>query len=497
MKLKSTSFCLSAAIFCFCLVISTIGFSQSNKMPVIITGILSDEFRNEETPIVEFNCYDQVSFGKTISFQHHQTTVSEGKFHLEIIPKHDHFYMEVALYAEETDILYNTYGKGRFLVRAGDTLCISLDKDAVRFSGQTSSRMACQSEIFDITYHFPAIARDAYADKARLFALRKAALDETEKEKLSVLNKNKHLFSEVEYRQISGDITSMKNRSLLNSMNNALYREPDLSAQLTDFFNANFPPLPTDARASTTECVGYFPDFVYFREMVNARLSYPHATTADLTETIWENVNRSYQGNLRERIWIDLFLRMGNSAPYAVKEQLYRKSKAIMQSTAYREALETWASNQLARSEVIGFSLETTKGTFLTPDSLRGKVVVMDFWFNGCYPCMVLAKNMEPIIARYAADSRVVFLSINVDKHKERWVSAVASGKYVSPGQINTFTNGLGKYHPLVTYYKIIGFPKIMILDRDGRVYDEPIPVPVSAETNEEFVRLIEELKGM
>jgi|GEM_PF-4580121 len=495
MKLKKHSFRLISYIFCVCLTITTVAFSQDNLTPVIISGKLSEELKNEENVIVEFNCYDQISSGKTIAFQHYQMTVADGKFDLTVLPKHNHFYLEVALYAKETDIIYNTYDKGRFLIRSGDTVDISLGKTDIRFTGRTPARISCQSEILDIRYRFPAIPREAYADKSRLFTLRKEALDEIEKKKLEVLHNYKHLFSEMEYDQIGSDITSMKQRSLLNAMNKALYREPGLSAQLTDFFNTNFPPLSANADLSALECVGYFPEFVYLRELVKARLSRPQATPDDLVETIWENLNQSYSGALRERLWIDVLLQLGNELAYNVKEKLYRKSRVLIQGGVYRQVLETWASNHLVRSEVLDFSLETPEGTFLSPVDLRGKVVVMDFWFNGCYPCMMLAKNMEPIIARYANDSRVLFLGVNVDKQKERWLSAVASGKYVSPGQINTYTNGLGKYHPLITHYNIIGFPKLMILDPEGRVYNKPIPVPTSAETSNDFIKLIESLK--
>jgi len=496
MKLKKNNFRLTSGIFCLCLAVTAVGFGQSEQKPVIISGVLSDDFKSEENVIVEFNCYNEISFGKTIAFQHYQMTVEDGKFDLTVLPTHDHFYLEVALYAQETDIIYNTYEKGMFLIRAGDTLDFSLGKTDIRFNSQTPARISRQSEILDVRYRFPAIPRDAYEDKPRLFRLRKAALDEIEKKKLGILQRSKHLFSEMEYSQISNDIISMKNRSLLNAMNSALYREPGLSAQLTDFFNAMFLPLPTDAQLSTLESVGYFPDFVYFRELVKARLSDPQGTPDDLIETIWDNLYRSYNGALRERVWIDVLLQLGNNVTYDVKEKLYQKSKVLIQGEVYRQALEIWASNHLTRSEIIDFSLETTEGTFLSPIDLRGKVVIMDFWFNGCYPCMMLAKNMEPIIARYIDDSNVLFVGVNVDKYKERWLSAVASGKYVSPGQINTYTNGLGKYHPLITHYNIIGFPKLMILDPEGRVYNKSIPVPLSAETSEEFIGLIESLKN-
>src|SRR5690606_5818272 len=223
MELNKNSFLIIAGAICLLSAIINMNPAHGRPSPVTISGELSSDFKNDDNVIIEFNCYDEISFGNTIAFQHYQVTVKDGKFDFKLLPKHDHFYLEIALYAKDVDMIYNPYDKGRLLVRAGDTLAISLGKTDFRFTNPTPERISRQSGILDIQYRFPAIAREAYSDKVRLFSLRKEALDEIAEKKLEVLHGMQHLFSEMEYSQIRNDIISMKHGALLNTMNNALY----------------------------------------------------------------------------------------------------------------------------------------------------------------------------------------------------------------------------------------------------------------------------------
>lgn len=93
---------------------------------------------------------------------------------------------------------------------------------------------------------------------------------------------------------------------------------------------------------------------------------------------------------------------------------------------------------------------------------LKGKVVVMDFWYRGCGWCMYAMPQVKQLAEDYK-DKPVVVLGMNTDQDK-------ADAKVV----IDAF----GLQHPTVRAqgisekYGIRGFPTLVIVDQDGVVRD-------------------------
>lgn len=64
-----------------------------------------------------------------------------------------------------------------------------------------------------------------------------------------------------------------------------------------------------------------------------------------------------------------------------------------------------------------GFDLPTKSGN-VTLDSLRGKVILVDFWASWCAPCRQSFPWMSKLYERYSADGLVI-VAINLDKKRE------------------------------------------------------------------------------
>jgi len=65
------------------------------------------------------------------------------------------------------------------------------------------------------------------------------------------------------------------------------------------------------------------------------------------------------------------------------------------------------------RTDAVDFSAKTSDGDTVSAKALRGKVVVLNFWYASCPPCRAEAKYLNKVQAEYA-DKDVQFIGVNV-----------------------------------------------------------------------------------
>lgn len=130
------------------------------------------------------------------------------------------------------------------------------------------------------------------------------------------------------------------------------------------------------------------------------------------------------------------------------------------------------SKKMLKDSPVYDFSLPDASGKKISIQSFKGKAVLIDFWFTGCKPCQILAKQMRTIKEKLKADTNIVFMSICVDQQKEKWLNSLKSGLYTDKESVNLYTDNLGVDHPLITNYSITGYPKLLLVGADGKLFN-------------------------
>ena len=92
---------------------------------------------------------------------------------------------------------------------------------------------------------------------------------------------------------------------------------------------------------------------------------------------------------------------------------------------------------------------------------LTGKVVVINFWFIGCAPCLTEIPELNKVVEEYKDSSNVVFLAVGLDE-KDRIETFLEQ----KPFLYNIIDNGRYISHK----YSITSYPTNLVLDKNGKV---------------------------
>lgn len=72
--------------------------------------------------------------------------------------------------------------------------------------------------------------------------------------------------------------------------------------------------------------------------------------------------------------------------------------------------------------------LPTVEGDSITLASLKGKVILLDFWASWCIPCRAANKKLVKLYAKYKQQGFEIF-SVSLDEEKKDWQKAILKDK--------------------------------------------------------------------
>jgi thiol-disulfide isomerase/thioredoxin len=185
----------------------------------------------------------------------------------------------------------------------------------------------------------------------------------------------------------------------------------------------------------------------------------------DNEQLVFNLMKQKLSGAMRDKEFIFLFLNYPHSSAIT---DLYSEAREII-----HDDISLKIFNDLERSapgkHFFNFSLPDTSGKIVDFSEFKGRTVLIDFWYNGCGACAAFYQNtLKEIEHAFDQDKKVVFISINSDKTKGRWLQGISTGIYTSSDAINLYTNELGWNHPLIVSNNIQGFPFVFLVDKNG-----------------------------
>jgi thiol-disulfide isomerase/thioredoxin len=108
------------------------------------------------------------------------------------------------------------------------------------------------------------------------------------------------------------------------------------------------------------------------------------------------------------------------------------------------------------------FNLRTHESETITNASLRGKVVLLDFWGTWCGPCRASVPMMIDIKKRFAGKN-VKIIGISSDDDEDVWNAFIESKRM----DWSEYIDLSGR---VLQAFKVESFPTYMVLDKDGVV---------------------------
>ena len=113
--------------------------------------------------------------------------------------------------------------------------------------------------------------------------------------------------------------------------------------------------------------------------------------------------------------------------------------------------------------EVIG---RTIDGKQFDWKAYRGKVVLIDYWFMTCKPCLDEIPNVKRLYNLYH-DRGFDVVGVNVDDSRAEVEAFVKNEGIPWVTLFDTLSTG---EHPMSSYYGVIGYPTLLLVGKDGNV---------------------------
>ncbi|HLO81041.1 MAG TPA: TlpA disulfide reductase family protein [Chitinophagaceae bacterium] len=110
-------------------------------------------------------------------------------------------------------------------------------------------------------------------------------------------------------------------------------------------------------------------------------------------------------------------------------------------------------------------SLPNPMGTEVPVSSLKGKVVLVDFWASWCKPCRNNNPKLVGVYEKFKEKGFEIY-AVSIDENKGAWVSAVAEDKMFWTNVVDT----KGWRSTVLSTFNVQAIPSNLLIDKKGMI---------------------------
>lgn len=133
------------------------------------------------------------------------------------------------------------------------------------------------------------------------------------------------------------------------------------------------------------------------------------------------------------------------------------------------------AKNLLAPGKMApDFTQNDVNGKPVSLSSLKGKVVLIDFWASWCGPCRRENPNVVALYDKYQEKGFTV-LSVSLDKDKNAWMAAIQKDNLKWPNHVSDLKQWSNDAARL---YQVTGIPFTVLVDQEGKIINTNLRGP-------------------
>jgi thiol-disulfide isomerase/thioredoxin len=188
----------------------------------------------------------------------------------------------------------------------------------------------------------------------------------------------------------------------------------------------------------------------------------PKEALAAYAEALALNDERTGSADVtKDRARLAELARKANGSETSFGEALLSAYDRVAAATTAREQrLRAFDPNTNAKA-MLDFTISGIQGDTLAMSSLKGKVVVIDFWATWCGPCRAQHPLYEQAKLRFKNNKDVVFLAISTDEDRN----------VVKPFlEANKWSKQVYYEDGLANLLRISSIPTTVILDKQGNI---------------------------
>ena len=132
--------------------------------------------------------------------------------------------------------------------------------------------------------------------------------------------------------------------------------------------------------------------------------------------------------------------------------------------SGYQEYLELKSGKKFAPDLI----MKSPEGKEIKLSSLKGKVVLVDFWASWCGPCRKENPNVVRLYNKYKNKGFTIY-SVSLDTEKSSWVNAIEQDGLIWPNHVSDL---LGWKSFVVKLYGFDAIPHTVLVGKDGNIID-------------------------